>query len=358
MSKKKIILIASMLVVNATLVAYYTWSTPARGKEGINVASNIECKSERANPLTEESRVCFDDYIKKVGPEKAAKDFMAWNVKYDPNQQHSYAHVFGGVLYSHTGSPGLKYCSPNFAYGCFHEFIGKAIRKEGVGVTLELNEGCRRDLGDLALGCQHGIGHGVQSALGYEKKDLLKSLEVCKGLPYNDSIGGCYGGVFMEYNMRTVLATDGGTLRPMIEGQEDECPTLPKDFVAPCYYWQPQWWSESLREKGMSENEIFAMIGGWCRKGAVVGREQCFRGIGNIDPAVTLYDVEKSIALCRSVVAGDHTSFKYCIEDVANSFNSIPEARPDTPKICAALTKEEAKFCLERLHFDPSPGIK
>lgn len=310
------------------------------------------CPSISEKPSRDEARKCWSDQMDKVGAGVAAKDFDVWNRKFDLIQQHVYAHEFGRTLYEHTGVPGLGFCSLEFQYGCYHEFTGMAIRDKGIEIVPTLNDSCRKNLGSHALGCQHGIGHGIQAALGYKDEDFLKTLSICRGLPYSNPISGCYGGAVMEFTLRTISSAEGGAVRPMTQGKEDLCAPLEKEFQPTCYYQIPQWWYRSLREEEQNEQVAFGHVGDFCRNAASAGRERCFRGIGNIAPSEAMTDTKNPIAICRLVSARDHNAFKYCIEDVANSFVFNAYSRKDVPTICGVLNGDEIQACKDRVGFD------
>src|SRR3989344_7594642 len=155
-----------------------------------------------------------------------------------PQDRHAQAHYFGGALYDTEGVESVSVCDAQFSYGCFHEFLGRAIAENGLPSVADLNQKCFDRLDEQGLACQHGIGHGLVSYLGYDQKDLVRALEVCRDLPHGDPIGGCFGGVFMEFNMRTLASENG--LRPgFAEDPTEPCSALRSPYQQPCLYWQP-----------------------------------------------------------------------------------------------------------------------
>ena len=241
----------------------------------------------------------WDDRIQHIGPETAYSELIEQSGAYSKGALHEMAHEFGGALYRNVGLEGILVCDTQFDYGCYHEFLGKAIADQGVGILRELNEQCQSLLSEPGF-CQHGIGHGIQAHVGYEKSDLKEALRLCSALPGNDPIGGCIGGVFMEYNFRTMLAEES-TLREDTS-LSSPCQDLQGAQQDACLFWQPQWWHGSL---GYGKDEsTFATLGEHCR--AVHNQLQdtsldtCLRGIGNIlgtFDSVTTTTVQK---LCMS----------------------------------------------------------
>ncbi len=157
--------------------------------------------------------------------------------------QHTEAHIFGGALYATEGLNGISTCDARFSSGCFHEFIGRAIADDGLSVVTQLNTVCTNK-----GGCQHGIGHGLISYLGYSPEDLTKSIAICAGLPGEEMLDGCMGGSFMEYNMRTMLQVSNGAVRPATSTKDllDPCDRFSGEAQRSCMLYQPQWWSVSF----------------------------------------------------------------------------------------------------------------
>ena len=232
-----------------------------------------------------------------------------------PSMQHARAHAFGAALYSAEGIDGLSVCDTQFSYGCFHEFIGSAIAEHGVSAARLLNERCIDALGYTDAGfCQHGVGHGLQTYYGYERHNLDEALALCASLPDNNTIGGCAGGIFMEYNMRTMLDTESGERRPVADALFEPCASLTGDGQEACAYWQPQWWHE-VQFSGDDSLETFRALGTQCREFGFSDRltQQCMTGIGNIIPNMRHLTLEDAAARCDSATAGDASWYRSCV---------------------------------------------
>lgn len=110
---------------------------------------------------------------------------------------HDLAHLSGKLIFEKDGFDGLKNCSPEFAFGCYHGFLDTAFKKDLTYLN-EAYEGCLQ-LGQPnsgpAASCIHGIGHGVASF--YQTADLNKSLSSCRNLATGAEY--CFDGVFMEF---------------------------------------------------------------------------------------------------------------------------------------------------------------
>ena len=282
------------------------------------------------------------EQVRLVGGAHAYQSFRTWASNGDINQQHTLAHVMGGILYNMLGKEGLSVCDSSFSFGCFHEFLGRAIHEEGLSVVYELNDACFTNLGAQSLSCQHGIGHGVQTFFGYDDSALREALAQCDKLPFSDPIGGCYGGVFMEYNMRTMLSLDGVGPRDNTD-PEYPCSTLKDPYLPACYYWQPQWW---VATSDIPQMETYTVMGGRCMQAGTPYLEQkCFEGIGNISGQTVQYEPVRTIALCEASSLGDTEAELYCRADAANSYFVIPSARARASEVCEGLIDSDYEYC-------------
>lgn len=298
----------------------------------------------------------WEERIKAVGGKAAYEEFAQSVANEVPEQQHEGAHIFGGVLYGVEGISGLPTCDSRFSSGCFHQFLGRAITDHGLSVVQELYKACATVAQGGGLSCLHGLGHGIQATLGYSFGDLQTALATCKSLPYNDPIGGCYGGVFMEYNMRSMLG--GSSLREEKDNNMyAPCDTIVDSYVLPCTFWQPQWWNEELLSHGIASNiQRFTMMGLYCEH---LGKtptllRACFEGIGNIAANGVQFDPDKSVALCNAT--SDLTERRaWCINLVASSIGDLVSVS-EGDRACAYLSSLNRAACIESVRAgSPSP---
>lgn len=300
--------------------------------------------SERVQAVAEgEEKALIEAYDGK----QAYEIFSRSIERLSPEEQHERAHLYGAALYAVEGVEGLSACDDRFSYGCFHEFLGRAIAAEGLGVVDELNERCFDALAASPLSCQHGIGHGVLAHLGYEGLSIRHALSICKGLPYADPIGGCYGGVFMEYNMRTMLGEDGG-VRPVENANlHGPCDALSPPYKNPCYFWQAQWWRNILDPGRLVAIEnVYAQMGGLCREAGLGVERACFEGIGNNAPSDADFDARTLRSLC-DVAASNEQELLYCRSLGANSL-AVGGAgkKGDAEAVCEGLPEKAHAYCL------------
>jgi hypothetical protein len=266
-----------------------------------------------------------------------------------PAEQHTQAHYFGTALYEAEGIPALGVCDARFSYGCFHEFLGKAIAEHGLQVVPQLNEGCRAALVESPLSCQHGIGHGVVAYLGYSDEAFIEALEECRVLPYNDPIGGCYGGVFMEYNLQTMLGTQARLRQPTegAEGAYEPCKGLSLEYAQACVFWQPQWWHTALLDQ-RSDELAFERMGELCvgmTAGSPILRRGCFEGIGNIVPPTVGFEPKAAALLCDAAGVDDLSRLQ-CRSLAANSLTVGGSGRQGNGRaVCEGLAGEALEYC-------------
>ncbi|MBI4093704.1 hypothetical protein HY417_01965 [Candidatus Kaiserbacteria bacterium] len=286
----------------------------------------------------------WGERIRAVGGSAAYQEFALFVASSSRNQQHKVAHEFGAALYHVLGEEGLAVCDSRFSFGCFHEFLGRAIAEKGFAAVPRLNEGCREAMSTNVLACQHGIGHGVLASAGYERVDLLKALAICKDLPYSDTIGGCYGGVFMEYNVRTMLGEEAAP-REDEGGAHEPCASLAPDFRYACYYWQPQWWKQGFLE-GQELGNTYARMGSFCLEVKEQNdRRACFEGIGNITAQASDFRGAESATLCDAV--SSLVQHQTLCRSIAANHLGLDASAAEAEKACQGLFGDYREYCLQ-----------
>jgi len=285
------------------------------------------------------------ELIKKIGPKEAYLQFSKEYENMSIEVQHTAAHYFGKVLYQEEGLEGIVACDDKFSFGCYHEFIGTAISDKGLSVSKSLSEHCDA-MGSkfLVLRCKHGIGHGITAYIGYEYKDLLESLNTCLPLQTDDLIGGCYGGVFMEYNFRTMLAEQAQFREFEEHNSLYPCNILPSQFHSSCYYWQPQWWNSVLSG---TEEEKYKKIASFCNPLPKNSQNDCVSGAGTIAAGISQWDPEKTIELCS--MFGNNQLRLLCRTSAYDLFKSEPTKSELAEKVCGGLNSYDQQICLRKI---------
>ena len=110
---------------------------------------------------------------------------------------HDLAHLSGSLIYGKSGFDGIKHCSSEFAFGCYHGFLDEAFKKD-LDHLIDAQNACMKLASGITgpvASCIHGIGHGVASF--YSTNDLKGSLLSCRKLTQGQEY--CFDGVFMEF---------------------------------------------------------------------------------------------------------------------------------------------------------------
>lgn len=286
------------------------------------------------------------------GPQAAYAAFAALIADIPPARQHTLAHVMGGALYKAVGTDGLFVCTSDYAYGCYHEFLGEAIHEGGLPVIGSLSQACESVLKTQSLGCQHGIGHGILGYFGYDQDALAESLTVCESLGDETIAHSCFGGVFMEYNTETLLADQASTraFDPAL-GYLYPCSTLDASRRASCYFWQIQWWLALDRQAHPALSERIDRIGERCAtlKDEHVARE-CFRGIGYNLPGEAEYDAAAVRDLCHRLAPA--IGPVECAAGAAGSLLANPGSAAIGYTVCDGLSESDRAYCV-RTATDP-----
>ncbi len=300
-------------------------------------------RTEANNALSAQHRL-YLDWIKSKGPSQAYSDFKKNFYQANPQAQHHAAHIFGEALYFSEGLSGITTCDKEFNFGCFHSLIGSALAKEGIGKVEEVNDHCsslaaRSDY----LICQHGIGHGIAAHLGYGLSNLNQALGICNNLKDIDPIGGCFTGVFMEFNFQTMLAQDAKT-RPLTNSSPlYPCDILNEAFRQPCYYVQVDWWMHVLNEEnGQKALQIATLCSSLPQK----EQYSCSLGMGSYNPDWTKWNIESSQKNCKLLT--NRESQLTCLSATAASFYQDPRYQKQAEAICNSFDLENKIHCRSR----------
>ena len=250
--------------------------------------------------------------------------------------QHTLAHIFGELVYKKEGMAGIKLCDVTFSYGCYHSLAGKAIIEHSLSAVKDLDRECFAVKDASPLGCLHGIGHGILGYVGYGR--LNDALEACKETSWTGPLGGCPGGVFMEYNFHTMESIEGTKLRkPDGEDVYEPCTSLPERFKQECFYNQAQWWID-LNSKDYSK--VGALCDAVSNK---VEREACLRGLGDGIVGRTDHNPALAVAACKTLASP--RSELLCREGAYRVVFASIKTRSEAPQLCEGLSGEYLKLC-------------
>lgn len=261
---------------------------------------------------------------------------------------HSISHWVGAQLYYQEGMSGIAICDFSFAGGCYHGFFGQAIHNEGKEALLQAEQHCSALIqkGPARYGeCVHGFGHGVLSLYGYSYADLLNALQDCATLSSNSSELGCYNGVFMEYNTRTMELFDDDVPNHRKANSPGDlfepCTSLPALYQPHCYYEQPQWWLAVLGSNFSKMANLCGMVE------QTQNREHCFRGFARAIISMSLFttgevDKQRIGEVCGQLDGQDALR---CINEAVRLLAA--EGDTDSTELCSSLASIYQSQCYD-----------
>ncbi len=286
--------------------------------------------------------------VHTVGGAKAYEELADFADAYSVGVQHNETHIFGSALYRVEGVPGIAVCDERFEYACYHQMIGETFADLGMESFPKIAEVCK---GSPA--CLHSIGHGVLAQEGYAFPDLRRAVGVCKTLPGPVYVEGCYGGLFMEYNMRRLLG-DNQRPRPVGEDWLDPCSQFSGTLGRICYYWQPTWWRSQIAPDDLILTEPgYKKMGDLCE--TVSDQElkaSCFEGTGVIALNAGRTSAE-GVAKCEYVSGGAFGN-ALCRTGAARLIALLGRSE-EARSVCTALSGAYQKGCLQ-LVSETHPG--
>ena len=220
-------------------------------------------------------------------------------------REHHYAHIIGDELYKESGPDAIFYCTNEFAYGCYHSVLANAIEEKGISILPKLNQFCiEKDPNEW--GCQHGIGHGVISYIGYDTEAIFDAVAICATLESEVSKRGCLGGIFMEFNQISMLDLSGESQRVLSEeGLHFPCSKVNQEYQSECYFEQVIWWLT------MSDND-FERVGKLCSEvTSEKAKQWCFRRVGEFASELTKNDIKGTQKICNQM---PDEGISYCLQ--------------------------------------------
>ena len=278
-------------------------------------------------------------------PENAYAEFLVTGKTLSYDDSHKLSHTVGGIIYKKSGVNGVSLCTPDFAFGCYHGFAGAVLEARGLSAIADMRWACD-SAGDasVAFGCIHGIGHGILSYLGNGK--LTQALEACVPINAGVTIGGCYGGVFMEYNFNTMQSPTGIELRPFLASKAYEpCATeIPAQFREACYYDQASWWSASFGGKDAAASSRYEKTGTLCAAiQETTLRDVCFRGIGNVIGPESGYDYRVMKQWCGTMSSPE--SRDLCYHEALQHLLQSDKGKAELRTLCGTKEISYANLC-------------
>lgn len=243
---------------------------------------------------------------------------------------HLFGHVIGDELYNQQGTNGLEICTSEFSFACYHSVLARAIDEQGLGEIHEINQMCL----ELENGgkCQHGIGHGILVATGYEEP--LTGLAVCETLEKQGHVRGCLEGVIMEFNLRSLENVTESTRRDVDErGYHYPCNDVVDKYKSVCYLEQTLWWRELFGKTNYTAIESLC---------AEIENEEnkswCYRGIGRLIPdEIPMDPLDTMTAECIAMTSN--------VQGQAWCLQMLREKTGNDGSICELLNDEYESTC-------------
>ena len=290
----------------------------------------------------------FDSYwqgvIKDAGGKNAYATFKEHYQNLDSGEKHEVAHHFGGVLYETVGLEGISVCDNDFSYGCFHELITFAILDYGPAILVELNDFCIHSEYD----CQHGIGHGILADFGYDTTSLNEALKMCQELGTVDEADGCFGGIFMEYNLRTIWGKDALRRSFDTEVPDTTCYTIPTYGQTACFFWSAQWYMAHSQQ--FSRTKQIEWSQDRCSQLKTLPQQlQCINGLGY---EIGSYETDPILAIELCPKNGGQTSalfYQQCIISTLAGLNGSPLNRDAVRNACYQQNAVPVETCTKVL---------
>ncbi len=300
----------------------------------------------------------FEKEIQTFGDKRAYNRLAAAVANLSADDQHEYGHLFGEALYKEEGLKAIAVCDTRFSYGCFHQVLSDALIHYGPSAVPMLDQRCKQVLKEAYLSCQHGLGHGILVSIGlnrngYDETRLQEALADCAKLPDDQPLGGCDGGVYMEYNLRTVadVELNQRAIRPM---QPDDsnfpCDQLELKQQPTCYFWMPQWWAlaGALRyasTQSLSDDKLYQITGSFCDKLPKESSRTCFEGIGYASISTAKFEAERTLSLCN-LASSDKLNNLYCRSFAASMLKSVTRDGSTALAMCRGLEGSSQTFCV------------
>ncbi len=339
-----VIILVLILFITVTLFIYLRFGSVFGLYESLkykNSSNQDLVVPKTGDPLVQEKG--WSDLMDRIG---VAEAYLAFKNQYDNENfgvQHTVAHIIGELIYEKKGIEGLTICDSEFAFGCYHSFFGLALAENGTSVIQKLDAECVKKYGPLGTGCQHGIGHGLVEYFGHDYGGLTKSLDACKLTTQMAPLAGCTSGVFMEFNLSTILSDRGGIskTRDFDPGQPYyPCNLILAKYKDSCYYEMAQWLN-SIPDF----NDDFANIGRLCQGvESYENRISCYLGVGNVAGPSSNYEVEKAKEKCNSLPTKEGRI--ECLAGASWSFDANPDFRPLAYLLCEGLSSTDTVHCI------------
>ncbi len=284
----------------------------------------------------------WKDQIRAEGPVRAYNALVDSVHSEDLATQHHAGHVFGAALYEVMGLEALSVCDDRLFYACFHQVIGEVVRDHGISALRQqqIADVCNKKLANIAP-CIHSIGHGILATLGYTPEALERSLSICKSIAIADSMNSCASGVFMEYNLHTMLQPDGMQRPLTTTNVYSPCDTLSRPTENEklwCVFWLPSWWAKNATSS-------YAQFGSLCEAFDGRTRDACFEGIGRSADFMPGASITLTLSLCSKSTTNEHFR-ALCLSGAAYALFASG-SHEESQHMCGLLVGDSYNLCMQ-----------
>jgi hypothetical protein len=258
----------------------------------------------------------YKQLILSNGPREAHDLYVAEGNSLGSEEEHELAHAFGSALFQTMGISALSYCGDEFVYGCYHEVMGEETSKEGFKALSSLFVTCEKNELVILVSCEHGIGHGILSQLGYTLPDLTKALNLCFTYGIQETTKphtSCQDGVFMEYNMRFMTPDSPNSKEaPPREFTAEQafapCNDVDEKFRPVCAYELPLWWVSAGLSESTTTGAMWQQVAAYCLSMPDSLQSYCFKGAGYINATINMQNAQFIAHDCNVMTAnGAHS---------------------------------------------------
>ena len=275
-------------------------------------------KLAKANPVTAWT------YLKKA----ALKNGEA------TDNVHEFSHTIGREIHKQLGFEGIRNCSNEFGFGCYHGVAEQALLTTGKSSLVKVEEEClkiyphtsKKPMDDP--GCIHGMGHGL---LSWNNLNINQSLTDCNILTKEYRLY-CWDGVFMEYSMSGAASFD--ELDPW-----KICRELNPQFQKKCASYMVSMYSNSMK----FNSNVFAEM---CTKAPDEWlMATCANRIGNKISQINKGELKNIISECKSILQDELS--EYCLIGAAREvvFQKYTNWKITASSICRKTSGEYATTC-------------
>ena len=301
-------------------------------------------KSLNKKPV-ELGREYWAKQIDTRGPQEAYQSFKKKYAGDDVDIVHQKAHIFGELLFEKAGLEGVSVCDDAFKFGCYHSFFAAAMRIEGLSAIPELAQKCLNHWQNSSS-CSHGIGHGLIWYFG--DSNLTQALTECKkAFVEQKHLEGCSAGVFMEYNLRTMLDPSGALHRPLDkEHPYAPCDTIDNSYKSSCFFEISRLW--------IMEYASYVPAAKLCQDVSDTAlRKVCFFGIGQKIVALTGdHDYNSDWAIKNCAAMPNQEAVISCSSGAAWAFAMLPSTHNQYHLLCDRLSPEGKARCESAVQRD------